>query len=493
VKHPIRPIFLILVLCLLSGCSLTASSADVPIALPTSYKFSSKAAAKPLPAQWASLFASSELSRLVGLALRDNLDIAAAAARIEQADAQVRISSAPLYPMLTASGEASRLQTPGTLRSKIGPFRATDSNLFFAGLTASYEVDLWDKNHLLARSASELAVASRFDEDVIALATSASIANAYFQVLAAQDRLKIGQNNIETAARVLEAIKGRLSVGTGTALDVAQQESVVATQRAAIPVLEQTLQQNRVALAVLIGRAPETVRVRGGSLSALRTPVIRPGLPSQLLLRRPDIAEAEMNLAAQNANVDAARAAFFPTLELTSRAFLESTVLRNLFRPDALLASAAADIMQPIFDGYNLQGQYELQRGTDDELIKDYRKAILTALSDVETALIAVDQTTRHEQLQQEVVRSSRRAYEITEQRLREGTIDIVTLLQTEQTLFQAEDSLAQIRLSRFQAFVSLVQALGGGWTARNAPSAIHPVITPVSAASKTAQIGEQL
>jgi outer membrane protein, multidrug efflux system len=480
-------------LCLISGCSLTRTSADVQIGLPDAYRFSARIAAKPLPTQWASLFAAPELSRLVELAIHDNLDIAAAAARIEQADAQVRISSAPLYPMLTASGEASRLQTPGTLRSKISPFRASDSNLFLAGLTASYEVDLWDKNHLLARSASQLAVASRFDKDVVALATSAALANAYFQVLAAQDRLKIGQNNIDTSARVLDAIKGRLSVGTATALDVAQQESVVATQRAAIPALEQTLQQNRVAIAVLAGRPPETVTVRGGSLSRLRTPAIRSGLPSQLLLRRPDIAEAETKLAAQNASVDAARAAFFPTLQLTTRAFLESTVLRNLFRPDALLASAAADVMQPIFDGYNLQGQYDLQRGRDDELITDYRKAILTALSDVETALIAVEQTTRHEQLQQEVVRSSRRAYEITEQRLREGTIDIVTLLTAEQTLFQAEDSLAQIRLARFQAFVSLIQALGGGWTAPRGPSAIHPVITPVSAAPKTAQIGEQL
>jgi multidrug efflux system outer membrane protein len=478
---------------LLDACAMTGTKTDLHVGLPAAYRYSSKDSAKPLSAEWAALFGSPELTHLVSLALRDNLDIAAAIARIDQANAQVRISSAPLYPILTASGEAARTQTPGTVRSKIGPFRPSDNNLVFAGATASYEVDLWDKNHSLVRSADQLAEASRFDKDAIALLTSASVANAYFTVLAAQDRLRIAQNNIQTATRVLDAIKGRLSVGTATALDVAQQESVVATQRAAIPPLEQQLQQSKVAIVVLVGRPPETLPVRGGSLARLRTPSIRAGLPSQLLQRRPDVAEAEAKLAAQNANVDAARAAFFPTLQLSGRAFLESAVLRNLFRPDALLAAAAADVMQPIFDGYNLQGQYDLQRGRDDELIQIYRKAILTALSDVENALVAVEQTTRHEQLQAEVVRASRRAYEITEQRLREGTIDIVTVLTTELTLFQAEDSLAQFRLARYQAIVSLIQALGGGWTAPPLPNLFHPVITPIPAASKTAQIGEQL
>jgi outer membrane protein TolC len=125
----------------------------------------------------------------------------------------------------------------------------------------------------------------------------------------------------------------------------------------------------------------------------------------------------------------------------------------------------AAGLTQPIFDGYNLQGQLELQQGREAELLQAYRKAILQAFSDVENALIAVDQTSRHERLEMEVVTSSRKAYELTEQQLREGTIDITIVLNTQQTLFQAQDSLSQIRLQRLQAVVSLYQALGGGWT----------------------------
>ncbi len=288
-------------------------------------------------------------------------------------------------------------------------------------------------------------------------------------------RLKIGQNNLQLAAKVLNAIRGRLSVGTASALDVAQQESLVATQRAALPLFEQEVQQNKIAIGVLLGRPPESVTIRGGSLARLHSPSIKSGLPSQLLLRRPDIAEAEANLAAQNANVAAARAAFFPSVQLTSRAFLESLVLKNLLRPDALLASAAADVMQPIFDGYQLQGQLALQNAKYDELVQAYRKSIVAALGDVETALVAVEQTARHESLQNQAVLASRRAYQITDSRLREGIIDIVTLLNTQQTLFQNEDVLVQVRLSRFQAIVSLIQALGGGWVKPAEGAPIEP------------------
>jgi multidrug efflux system outer membrane protein len=469
---------LALLVTILAACAFDDNRPSAEVAVPAMYRQAAKPAGRastPLPVRWSDLFGSPELDRLDALALSGNLDIASALAQIRQADAQVRVASAPLYPNLNGSADASRVQTPGTLRSKNGPYRASDSNLLFAGLTASYTLDLWDKNKATAQAAEDQAIASRFNADVVALATSATLANAYLQVLAAQDRLKIGQNNLQLAEKVLNAIRGRLSVGTASALDVAQQESLVATQRAALPLFEQEVQQNKIAIGVLLGRPPESVAIRGGSLARLHVPSIKPGLPSQLLLRRPDIAEAETNLAAQNANVAAARAAFFPTIQLTSRAFVESLVLKTLLRPDALLASAAADVMQPIFDGYQLQGQLDLQNAKYDELVQAYRRSIVAALGDVETALVAVAQTARHEWLQTQAVVASRRAYQITDSRLREGIIDIVTLLNTQQTLFQNEDVLVQVRLSRFQAIVSLIQALGGGWVKPPDGASVEP------------------
>jgi len=191
---------------------------------------------------------------------------------------------------------------------------------------------------------------------------------------------------------------------------------------------------------------------------------VTPGLPSDLLTQRPDIREGEALLAATNANVESARAAFFPRIQLTGERGFQSAVLRTLMRPESAFFSVAAGLTQPLLDGGLLQGQYDLQKGRQDEALQNYRKAVINAFTDVEKALIAVQQTTEQERLQREVVRSSRRAFEIAETRLREGTVDLVIVLQTQQTLFQALDNLAQIRLARLLAVVSLFQALGGGW-----------------------------
>ncbi|MFI5011693.1 MAG: efflux transporter outer membrane subunit [Hyphomicrobiales bacterium] len=432
---------------------------------PNAYRAAPAVPAPPPEIGWPREFHSAELTKLAADAQAGNLDIAAAVARIAQADAQAKIDSVNLYPTLGATDNTQRSFSPGTLHGKRGPFKTSASNLFSLGLTASYELDFWGLNAADARAGRLLAEASRFDRDVVALATSASVANSYFQVLGAQDRLRIANGNTQTAERVLKAIKSRLEFGTGTAIDVSQEESVVATERAAIPPLEQTVQQNKNLLAVLLGQTPESQAIKGGGLDRLTVPRVPAGIPSQLLLRRPDIAAAEAQLAAANASVYAARAAFFPSIKLSAQGGVESILLRTLFRSDAVFGQMAAGITQPIFDGFNLQGQLELQQGKQAELLQTYRKAIIQAFTDVENALIAVDETTRHERLQADVVRASRKAYELTKQKLDEGVIDITTLINTQQTLFQAQDNLSQFRLQRFLAVVSLYQALGGGWT----------------------------
>jgi multidrug efflux system outer membrane protein len=454
---------------LLAGCQTAAPDTALPI--PTGFKATRSGDTTPVSPIWFRSFGSGELDRLVSAALAQNLDIEAAIGRINQAEAQAVITGAALFPNLAASGDASRQQSSGTSRSSnLGgggtPFR---SNSFSLGLNASYEVDLFGKNRYAARAAETTAIATRFDRDAVALATAASVANTYFAVLAAQDRLRIAEDNLRIAERVLEAVRGRLSVGTGTALDIAQQESVIATQRASIPPLRQELQQNRNALALLIGRSPESVSVAGGSLDRLRLPAIRAGLPSQLLLRRPDIARDEANLAAAAANVASARAAFFPSIQLTAQGGFQSAALRTLLGGNSLVYSVAAGLTQPIFDGFNLQGQLALQQGRAAELAATYKRSILQSFTDVENALVAVRETAEYEARQREAVAASRRALDITEQRLREGTIDVVTLFNIQTTLFGNQDALARVRLLRFQALVSLYQALGGGWTVEKA------------------------
>jgi NodT family efflux transporter outer membrane factor (OMF) lipoprotein len=438
----------------LGGCLHTEVS-DPALDLPANYRAARGRPHLALPKlDWWRSFRSAELTALMEEAQVGNLDIAVAVARIVQADAQARVAGAPLLPAVDFDASATRSRAPG------GPDRAT----LRVALNASYEVGFWGKNRATLRAFEELAVASRYDREVVALSTLAAVADQYFTVLASQDRLRIAQENLRAAIRVLDAIKQRREVGTASELDVAQQESVVATQRAVLPTLEQLVLQNKNTLAVLIGRAPEYANIRGGSLTRLPVPVVTPGLPVELLTQRPDLREAEAQLAAADANVYAARAAFLPRIQLTGEGGFASSALKTLFRPESAFYTLAAGLTQPIFDGFRLKGLLDQARGRQEELLQLYRRSVISAFADVENALVAVQLTAERERRQRQVVESSRRAFDLSETRLREGTIDLVTLLNTQTTLFQAQDVLAQVRLARFQAVVSLYQALGGGW-----------------------------
>ncbi|MDE5454402.1 efflux transporter outer membrane subunit [Bradyrhizobium sp. CSA112] len=451
-----------------AGCILTKDLPDPALDIPEGYKAArlSKAADAPPALDWWRGFRSRELTGLMEEAQTVNLDIAAATARFRQADAQARITGAALLPTLSGSGSESYSRTSGSSSSglTIGGREVVN---YSASLSASYELDFWGKNRDAAQAAEETSVATRFDRDVIALTTLTTVANAYFQVLAAQDRIRTAQRNIASAERILNAIKERLTAGTGTDLDVAQQESVVANQRALVPPLRQTLDQNINALATLVSRPPEAVRVTGGSLNQIAAPRVTPGLPSELLTQRPDIRRQEAQLASATANVGSARAQFFPSIQLTGQGGYQSSALSSLFQPQAAFFSMVGSLTQPIFDGGRILGNFEFTKARQDELLQTYRKTVVQAFADVDNALTSIRQTTERLRLQRQVVAASRRAFELSEQQLRAGTADIVTVLNTQQTLFQAEDLLWQAQLARLLAIVSLYQALGGGWEPR--------------------------
>ena len=458
----------------LGGCLLSGEKPDPALNIPQAYDGGPKnpaVAEVAVPTlDWWRGFHSKELTEVIEEARAANLDIAAAVARIVQADAQSRIAGAPLLPGVNLNGGATRSRasqaTGGLGGPSAGSFAGSSSerDSLSASLTASYEIDFWGKNRSALRAAEETAVASRYDREVVGLTTVVATANAYFQVLAAQDLLRSTRENEKSATRVLNLIQQRLNAGTASALETAQQESLVNTQRALIPPLEQILTQNRNALALLMARSPESVRVRGGSLRSIAYPRVTPGLPSELLAQRPDIREAEANLAAANANVENARAQMLPSITLTGEGGYQSAVLRTLLRPESAFYTLTAGLTQPIFDGLKLQGNLDLQKGKQDELLQNYRKAVISAFSDVETALDGIRQTALRERLQGDVVTSSQRAFDISEQRLNQGTIDLVTVLQTQQALYTAQLALVQARLAHVQALVSLYQALGGGW-----------------------------
>jgi NodT family efflux transporter outer membrane factor (OMF) lipoprotein len=450
-----------------AGCILTKDLPDPALEIPGGYKDARPTSiGAPPTMDWWRGFRSSELTTLMEEAQTVNLDIAAATARIIQADAQARITGAALLPTLNFNGSEAYSRTSGSSASGLSIGGREVVN-YTSSLSSAYEIDFWGKNRDAALAAEETSTANRFDRDVVALTTLAAVANAYFQVLASQDRIRTATGNIASATRILDAIKARFKAGTGTDLDVAQQEAVLANQRALIPPLRQTLAQNVNVLATLVARPPESVKVAGGSLNQISPPRVTPGLPSELLTQRPDIRRQEAQLASVTANVGSARAQFFPSIQLTGQGGYQSSSLASLFQPHAAFFSAVGSLTQPIFDGGRILGNFEFTKARQDELLQTYRKTVVQAFADVDNALVAIRQTTEKLRLQREVLAASKRAFQLSEQQLRAGTADIVTVLNTQLTLFQAEDVLWQAQLARLLAIVSLYQALGGGWEPR--------------------------
>jgi NodT family efflux transporter outer membrane factor (OMF) lipoprotein len=450
----------------LGGCLLTGDKPDPALDIPQAYQEGPKnpkaAEAAMPPLDWWHSFRSKELIGIIEEARVANLDIAVAVAQIVQADAQARISGAALLPNVDLGADATHARSSQSTAG--GGGGGSEFNNLSTSLTASYEIDFWGKNRSALRAAEETAVASRYNREVVGLTTVVTVANAYFQILAAQDRLRIARENVASATRILNLIRQQFSAGTSSDLNVAQQESLTNTQKAMVPPLEQLLRQSKATLALLLARPLERVRISGGSMRSIAIPRVTPGLPSELVAQRPDIRQAEAQLASANANVVNARAQMLPSITLTGEGGYQSAILRTLLRPESAFYTLTAGLTQPIFDGGRLQGNLDLQKGLQDQLLQNYRKTVISAFTDVDKALIAIRETTLTEKLQADVVKSSRRAFDLSDQQLRAGTVNLITLLQVEQTLYQAEDSLAQARLARLQAIVSLYQALGGGW-----------------------------
>lgn len=413
--------------------------------------------------RWWTKFASPELDAIMERGETRNLDIAVAVAQLREADAQTAIAGAALFPTIGYSESNTRSQSSGTNTSGVTT-RPSIRNSFTKAVNGSYVLDIWGQNRAALEAAVHAATASAFDVEVVRLATRVSIVNSFLVHAANWERVAVAGQNLENAERVLRVIRQRRAAGTAADLDVAQQETLVEIQRAAIPPLRQAAETSRSALALLLAEPLQAVEVRSKSLQRIHLPMVAPGLPSTLLARRPDVRAAEAQLAGADANVDVARKAFLPTITLTGQVGFQSALLPLLIRPDSLIWSAAAGVTQPIFEGGRLRAQVALSEAQREQLLEAYRRTIVTAFTDVENALIAIRESAIREGSQRRAVAAARRAFQLSEEKLRQGTIDLTTLLATQNTLFQAEDALIQIRLSRLQAVVSLFQALGGDW-----------------------------
>jgi len=453
------------------GCALAALAALAACSVGPAYKRPDI----PLPAQWhdpatnenASVwpsadwwhgFGSEKLDELIAEAQRSNDDLAVAIARVQEADAQARIAGAALLPSVDFGADATRQHAQVT---GVGP---ATFNTFSPELSASYELDFWGKNRALRAAARATAIASHYDKETVALTVVSSVATTYFQALEFRDRLEVARQNLANGQKILHGLQLEQTAGVATGLDVAQQETTVALLDAAIPPLQQQLRQTVNALAVLIGKTPETVDIDSGTLNSLTSPRVVEGLPSQLLSRRPDVAESEQQLISANADITVARAALFPSIELTASGGYASSALSTLFNPASRIWSVSAGLTQPVFHGGALRGQVVFSNAHYAELLSAYHKTVISAFGNVENALVAAQQTDEQQVRQQKAVDTARRAFQFAQTQMSAGTVNILTVLNTENALFSAQDELVQVQYLHLQSLVDLFTALGGGW-----------------------------
>jgi outer membrane protein, multidrug efflux system len=407
-------------------------------------------------ADWWQGFGSPELSQFIQTAQQHNRNLAAAVAQVMAARAQTFIARSALFPQLNLQAQSER-GTPSFVNTRNG-------NAFDLGVGASYEVDIWGLARANLRAAQEALKSTRFAQQALALSITGNVADGYFNVLALREQIAIADEEIAAINGILDIIKLRVSTGASSHLDLAQEQAQVESVEAQLPVLEEAELEARVALAVLLGRAPEAFDVRAQNSDTIRVPGVAPGMPSELLLRRPDVAEAEANLASAHANLDAARLAFLPQFSLTGTAGFTSSALSALLHGPSFIWDAGANLMQTIFNG-TLIGQKNLAYATQEELVAGYEGAVLNAYADVESALGQVRNNAEAENHLRREVDAAREAFGIAQLQYKEGTTDLLAVLQAQQTLFTARDQLAQTHLALLQSSVHLFEALGGGWT----------------------------
>ncbi len=480
----------LLALLTLAACGVGPRYHRPVLDVPASFSIATPHIALPDTAWWRG-FGVPELDRLIDQAAIASPDVAAAAARVVQADQAARVAGSPLLPGITGtvtqdyqrSGTQTSTSTAGLppALSQLfgGGHHYTDTRIYSAELNAAYEVDFWGKNLDALRAAQALALASRFDAQTVWLTTSSSIANTYFQAAGYRDRLAIAENNLKSASDVLDAFRARLTIGTASLLDVSQQEALVAGYRAQIPSLRSLYEQERIALGILVGIPPERIVIDPAPLVSLHLPAVNAGLPADLLRRRPDVEYAEAQLVSQNQTVRQDVANFFPSLQITASGGVSTVALSMLTGPGTVVASLISQLTQTIFDNGLKSGTLGEAKGRYRELAADYAKAVLQALNDTETALTQASYDAEQEGLEAEAVRTAQRSLDIARAQLGAGTIDIVTVLNTQTTLFGDQDTLAQVRIARFEAIVALYRALGGGWSGPVLAAPPHTVYPP--------------
>ena len=458
------PLSLLCACLLLGACATPAERPDSGISAPPAWQSPVSASTDEKRQQWWAMFGSPELEGLIAQAQLGSHDLAAAVARVRQAQATAVIAAGPLLPQVQGGLNANRQKLlRGNGYSQLDADSSNQAvDYFDASLSASYEIDFWGARHAARDSALQGVRASEFDQATVELTLLSSVANRYSQSLSLAEQSRIAELNLGNAQSVLKLVQTRYDSGSATALELAQQKSLVAAQQRQLPLVQQQAAEAWISLAALLGRPVQALPRSHLTFAHMSWPSIASGVPSDLLSRRPDIARAEAQLAAAQADVTVAHAAMLPSVTLSANIGSGADTVGDLLRSP--FYNLTAGLVAPIFNNGRLSAERDRATARQQELLEHYRGAIINGFADVEKALTSIRGLDQQRQWQTEELAQAQTAFDIAQSRYQAGAEDLLSVLETQRTLFAAQDLNVQLRLARLQASIGLYKALGGNW-----------------------------
>ncbi|PYM18003.1 MAG: RND transporter [Candidatus Rokuibacteriota bacterium] len=450
---------------LVSGCAIGPNYKRPVVAEPPNFRGQAAAEAASLAdAPWWEAFQDPTLQALIQEALRRNYDVAIAAARVQEARANLGIARSDLYPSLDYGVSVGRAKiSPGTAGSPGGPAPKA-SNFYSATMSASWELDIWGRIRRLNESARANLFATEEARRGVWLSLVSDLAQAYFELLELDVRLRIALNSTDAYQRTYDLFLDRFNLGVASKLETSRAQGALGEAQANIPQLESNIVAKENQISILLGTVPGTIGRGSPMYDQPIVPTVPAGLPSALLERRPDLRQAEQQLVSANARIGAAKAEFFPKFSLTALFGTASPEVSALTGGTATIWAMAGMLSGPLFNAGRTLGFYRASIAQWEQARLQYEQAVLIALREVSDTLTALRKLDEAETGQSMAVKALEEAVGHATDRYRQGLANYFEVLEAQQQLYPAQNTLAQIRLNRLVAYVQLYKALGGGW-----------------------------
>lgn len=448
----------------LSGCTVGPNYRRPAVDVPPAFRGEAKSAPSPDPASlatesWRQVFTDTTLQALIRTALEQNADIHVAAGRILEAQAQLGITRADQFPAVNAG-----VDVLGERPSVALGFPSTNVLAFQAQASVSWELDFWGRFRRATEGARAQLLASEWGRRAVVTTLVSQVANAYFGLRALDLELDIARRTLTSREESLRLTQVRERGGATSLVDVRQAEQLVYGARSEIATLEREIAQQENFIDVLLGQNPGPV-ARGLPIDEEpHAPDVPAGLPSALLVQRPDIQQSEFQLVAANAQIGVARAAYFPDIALTGSGGFESTALTSLFAGSNVIWNAAVGATQPLFTAGRTRSQVAVAKARYDEAVVSYQQTVRQAFREVADALVGYAKIRESRTQQVLLVASAQDARRLADIRYQGGATSYLEVLDADTRLFDAQLTLAQTQLGELSAFVEIYRALGGGW-----------------------------